>query len=214
MKRTKNYFSAGLIVLCLIVPCLVLAGTITYQAKLKDTAGDDIEGPVTVGFRIYDTVSGSTVMWGETQALTATKGVISVELGKVNPLPENLFNNPELYIGITVTGDPEMTPRSRLVSTWKAMSASKASGKAVQAGGATLNVTDAPTGSVPVTFPKAFQAPPVVMVGAPRDNIGGKSFIPTRVTDITTTTCTVHFQSLDGSNATGSTDFDWIAIGE
>ena len=45
------------------------------------------------------------MLWGETQALTAVKGIVSVELGKVNPFPNGLFNNPELYLGITVTGE-------------------------------------------------------------------------------------------------------------
>lgn len=212
MKRSKMIIC--LIGLSFFLPLGAISGTITYQARVQDSGGVDLDGPVTVRFRIYDTLSGSTVLWGETQAQVANKGIINVELGKVNPLPEGLFNNPELYIGITVAGDPEMTPRRRLVSTWKAMSASRASGKRIQAGGATLIVSGASTGSAPIAFPQAFQAPPVVMLGAPQDPIGGESFIPTRVSDVTATGCTAHFNALDGATATGSTTFDWIAIGE
>jgi len=199
---------------CLLAPTLALSGTISYQARLQNSSGIDLSGPVTVGFRIYGTSGGSTVIWGETQSLTAERGIISVELGKVDPLPDDLFNNPELYIGITVAGDSEMSPRSRLVSTWKAMSASKASGKSVQAGGATLSVSGTSTGTAAITFPKAFSAPPVVMLGALHDPIGAASFIPTQVTDVTTTGCTAHFNAIDGSSSTGSADFDWIAIGD
>lgn len=201
-------------VFCVLTPLVLCAGTVTYQARVQDSAGSDIDGPVTVGFRIYNTLSGSTVLWGETQALTANNGIINVELGAVNPLPNDVFNNPELYLGITVSDDPEMTPRKRLVSTWKAISASKASGKTVQAGGGTLNVSGAAEGSADVTFPKSFQSPPVVMIGAPSDAIEGKSYVPTRVSEVNTTGCVAHFASLDGLTATGSADFDWIAIGE
>jgi len=198
----------------LLLPLTIFAGTITYQGRVQDTAGLDIDGAVTAGLRIYDTAAGSTVLWSETQSVTASRGIISVELGAVDPLPEGLFSNPDLYLGITVAGDAEMAPRKRLVSTWKAISADKASGKSVQAGGGTLSVSGTSTASASITFPKAFSQPPVVMLGAPADQVGGADFIPSRVTDVTTTGCVAHFDSLDGSTASGSTGFDWIAIGE
>ena len=212
----KTIVWAGLIftTLAALLPAALAGGVVTYQARVQDHLGADLDGPVTIGFRIYDSISGSTVIWGETQGLTAVKGIIMVELGRVNALPDNLFTSPGLYLGITAGGDPEMTPRSRLVSTWKAMSTGKASGKTVQAGGATLNVSRAATGAVAITFPKPFSSAPAVMIGAPSGAIGGASFVPTLVTDTTTTGCTAHFASLDGSSAAGSANFDWIAIGE
>lgn len=212
--NTKTAIFSAVLAVGLIVGLAAGSATITYQARVKTAAGTDINGPVTVGFRIYGTPSGSTVLWGETQSLTATKGIISVELGKVNPLPAGLFNNPELYLGLTVAGDPEMAPRTRLLSTWKAMSASRASGKVVQAGGGTAVVSNAASVSVAVTFPKAFASAPVVMAGALDAPIGGKAFILGQVSDLTAAGCTVTFVSLDGSSATGAANFDWIAVGE
>lgn len=202
--------------LCLAVlaPLALGAATITYQARVRTSGGADVNGPVTVGFRIYDGATTVSPLWGETQSLIADKGVVNVQLGSVKPLPPDLFNHPDLFIGITVAGDTEMTPRTRLLSTWKAMSAGRASGKRVQAGGATLTVSGASTASAPITFPQAFSAPPVVMVGAPRDAVGGVYFISARVTEVTAAGCTVHFSSLGGAPATGSAEFDWIAVGE
>ncbi len=214
MKRNTWAIVFGL---CLLCPALLYAAQpnlIHYQARIQDSAQEDIDGPVTVHFNIYDSLSGSTILWGETQALTAVEGIISLDLGAVDPLPQGLFSNPELYLGISAAGDPEMMPRPRLVSTWKAMSVKKAAGKAVQAGGGTLTLSSASSGSESITFADAFQAPPVVMLGAPSDTVGGIIFIPTRVTDVTSTGCTAHFTSLDGSPATGSATFDWIAIGK
>lgn len=188
--------------------------TITYQARIKNSTGADLSGPVTVGFRVYSALTGATVLWGETQTVAATRGIISVELGKVTPLPAGLFNNPELYLGLTVAGDAEMSPRTRLLSTWKAVSAVKSSGKQVQAGGGVLNVSEAATASIPIIFPHAFSSVPVVMLGALSNDIGGTSFIPVRVTEITTNGCTAHFAAIGGTTAAGSATFDWIAVGE
>ena len=44
--------------------------------------------------------------------------------------------------------------------------------------------------------------------------IGPEPFVADRVTDVTATSCTIHFHSLSGISATGSDAFDWIAIGE
>jgi len=213
MKRRTLSLIGAVLVLC---PALALAAPelIHYQAQVRNSLGVDLEGPVTIGFRIYGTAGGTEVLWGETQSLTASKGIISADLGKVNPLPASLFTQPELYLGITVAGDPEMTPRELLSSTWKALSTNRAGGKAIQAGGATLTVDNAAAGSVAVAFPKPFSSPPVVMVGAPHGLVGAVHFIPARVKDVTSAGCFIHFQSLGGAVATGNTDFDWIAIGE
>jgi len=92
-------------------PCDPGTGGLSFQARIQTGGGADINGPVTVGFRIYGAQTGATVLWGETQSLYAVRGLVSVELGRVNPLPDGLFNDPERYLGITVAGDPEMAPR-------------------------------------------------------------------------------------------------------
>jgi hypothetical protein len=107
-----------------------------------------------------------------------------------------------------------MAPRQPLVYTWKAMSADKAAGQAVQAGGGTITVTSASSAAVPITFPEPFSQAPLVMLGSPSGTISGVPFIPVQVSDITQTGCTAHFVSLGGATATGSAAFDWIAIGK
>jgi hypothetical protein len=214
MNKTRLIAMMSLMGLGLILPLALVPATITYQARVQNTAHQDLNGPVTVGLRIYGTLSGATVLWGETQAVTAVRGIANVELGRVNSLPGGLFNNPELYLGLSVAGDPEMTPRTRLLSTWKAVSAGRASGRRIQAGGGMLAVSGSSTASVAITFPTPFLSPPVVTVGAPRSAIGGVDFISTRVSDITATGCVVHFSALGGAAATGSSSFDWIAIGD
>jgi hypothetical protein len=204
---------SAVVVLAVLAPA-VIAGGLSYQARIQTAGGADINGPVTVGFRIYGAQTGATVLWGETQSVVAVRGIVNVELGKVNPLPPGIFNDPARYLGVTVAGDPEMTPRRRLLSTWRAMSTSKAAGKTVQAGGAAVAVTGASSASVAIVFPRPFSRPPVVMLGAPGSAIAGVPFIPVRVSDVTATGCTALFASLGGATASGTAGFDWIAIGE
>lgn len=214
MKSARYVLVVLLVLLGVILPIAVTSETLTWQARLQDSDGVNVDGPVTAGFRIYETLSGSTVLWGETHSLTADQGIIHVELGSVNTLPSDLFAKPGIYLGITVAGDPEMSPRRLLAGTWKAMSAERAGGKLIQAGEGTLSVSGVSNGSAAITFPRPFSSAPVVMIGALHAQIGSADFIPTQVTGITTTGCTASFSSLDGSIATGSANFDWIAIGD
>lgn len=212
MMKKHNRFSlvAGLVLLA--IPLALAAATFTWQGRVQTSAGVDLQGLTPMGFRIYN--AGGSLLWGETQAVPIDRGIASVELGRVNALPDSLLLDPGLSLGITLPGEAEMAPREPLVSTWKALSSSRVSGQAVQAGGGTLLVSGAAEAGVPITFPTAFASPPVVSIGAPEDAVGGEYFIVTRVSDVTATGCTVHFASLSGAAASGATSFDWIAIGE
>ncbi len=55
---------------------------------------------------------------------------------------------------------------------------------------------------------------PTVTISALKAPIGGKSFLGTEIGPLTVEGATITFRSLDGSTASGSADFDWIAVGE
>ena len=209
-KHNRISLFAGLALLA--IPLAAVAATFTWQARVQNALGADLQGPVEMGFRIYN--AGGNLLWGETQVVTADRGIVSARVGSVVPIPDGLFLNPGRSLGITLAGDAEMSPRTPLVSTWKAVSASRVSGRAVQAGEGTLTVTDASEGSVAISFPEPFTAPPVVSVGAPKATVGGEYFLVTQVADVTATGCTVHFTSFGGAAASGAVAFDWIAVGK
>ncbi|MBK8869658.1 MAG: hypothetical protein IPN19_01090 [Elusimicrobia bacterium] len=86
---------------------------INYQGKLTTPQGSPIETQVTIDFRFYN--GAGTLLNGATPAsvdVTPIKGVFSVLV----PVEAQWFLNPEVYVGITVDGGPEMSPRQRLVS--------------------------------------------------------------------------------------------------
>ena len=207
----------------ILLSCLVACGTvlasgstemINYQGQLNDEFGNPIDGVVSVTFSIYEMETGGTPLWTETQFVTADEGLFDVRLGKMAPIPEDLFNDANVYLGIQVGEDAEMTPRVQIASVGYAFSSKRIAGNRIESGQEGFTVTDTSSGSANITFSVAFSSLPKVLVGPLNDQIGEVTFIVEQITNITTTGCTVVFSSLDGTNASGTADFDWIAIGK
>jgi hypothetical protein len=91
--------------------------TINYQGHLTDSAGEPINGTLPMTFKLYRDPSGGTAVWTEQRsggnAVPVSDGLFSVSLGSVTPVDLSLFGEP-LWLGISVNGDAEMTPRERL----------------------------------------------------------------------------------------------------
>ena len=64
----------------------------------------------------------------------------------------------------------------------------------------------------PLSEDFVFQPGDVNLVYGPNET--GKTFIVEKVDNLTAAGCSVNFTALDGATATGSANFDWIAIGE
>ena len=114
--------------LCLVVSLLMLTPmlvqyaaaqhqipeTMAYQGYLTNTDGDPADGTASVVFRLYDRPSGGTALWEETQQdVLFTDGVFTVHLGSVESLAEVSFGQ-ALWLGVSVAGSQELTPRVAL----------------------------------------------------------------------------------------------------
>lgn len=89
---------------------------INYQALLTDASGNSIHGSKSIQFSIYNTATGGTANWSETQTVNVNNGLFNAILGSVNALPYSLFDGSNKYLAIKVETDAEMTPRKQLVS--------------------------------------------------------------------------------------------------
>ena len=91
---------------------------INYQGKITTSAGLLIDTTVSMVFTIYsDTGIAGVNLWSETQdSVKVEKGVFSVLLGSINPIPDSVFNGNVRYLGVKVGNDLEMTPRKAIVS--------------------------------------------------------------------------------------------------
>ena len=93
-----------------------VADFMNYQGRLTDPAGNPVmDDNYSITFTIYD--DGGAQVWIESQKVTTSDGYFTVLLGdNGSPLSCTDFSDSEYYLGITVGGDPEMTPRIRLAT--------------------------------------------------------------------------------------------------
>jgi hypothetical protein len=102
----------------------VTAPLLHYQGRLTDPGtGEPVaDGSHTMTFRLYDTESGGTELWTETEDVSVQGGVFSTILGDKEPLDQGWFDGRELWLGVKVGADVEATPRQRILPVAYALS--------------------------------------------------------------------------------------------
>jgi len=109
-----------IVVLMVIAFSSIVSGAIpskiNFQGRLTDPAGTVVTGSgYTMTFRIYDAVTGGTLLWTEIQpTVSPISGIFNVQLGSIIPINITLDDN--LWLSIEINADGEMTPRYELVS--------------------------------------------------------------------------------------------------
>lgn len=87
----------------------------SYQGSLRLADGNLATGSYNVTLKIYNAVTGGSALHSETFTNTVVRnGNFSVIVGDAKAIAASVFENANLYIGITVAPDPEMLPRQRL----------------------------------------------------------------------------------------------------
>ena len=88
-----------------------------YQGQLTDEAGAPLDTTISMVFAIYDDPTGLTSLWSESQdSVVITYGLFNVLLGSVNSIPDTLFADTGRWLGITIGSDPEIEPRTKMVT--------------------------------------------------------------------------------------------------
>ena len=103
---------------------------INFQGKLVNTDGTNVtDGSYSIVFSLYSVASAGSAIWTETQSTTVTNGIFQVNLGSVTTLPGSIdFNTDNIYLGIKVGADAEMTPRIQFTSVPQAFNSEKLGG--------------------------------------------------------------------------------------
>ena len=109
---------------------LVLAQTvpssISFNARLSDTAGAPVTGTHALAFGLFDAASGGAAVWTESVSGTfSTDGLVFLELGAVTALTPSALDGRKLFLEVTVDGTA-MAPRLGVVSVPYAIRASVA----------------------------------------------------------------------------------------
>ena len=94
---------------------------INYQGRLTDKDDNPLTGNFLVTFRFYDMEKDGLSIWEEGHILNIKNGLFNVLMGSVKPLEIDF--NKDLWFGMEVASDGEMTPRIKLASSVYALNA-------------------------------------------------------------------------------------------
>ncbi len=87
---------------------------IGVQGTVRKADGNSLDdGKYAMTFRLYDALTGGTVLWSEVQPqVEIAGGIYSTQLGNVNIL--SLPFDADYFLSVQVDDSPEMTPRQQL----------------------------------------------------------------------------------------------------
>lgn len=130
---------------------------ISYQGALSDDGGNPIEGTRDLTVAVFAVEEGGEPLWQETHTDVAFDGgSFSILLGSQTALPEDLFDDAERWLEMTVD-DTTLSPRQQFTSVPYALNADKIDGLdsgelAALPSGAVVDVptTTAPAGFSPI----------------------------------------------------------------
>lgn len=108
------------IIISLVLAPAISAGVpelMNYQGRLTDNSGNPLDTTVSMVFTIYDDSTGVVALWTETHAsVSVSAGIFNVVMGSSNPIPDTTFDGVDRFLGIRVGTDPEIAPRTRIIS--------------------------------------------------------------------------------------------------
>lgn len=91
--------------------------TFSYQGLLTDISGRNVpDGNHILTLTIYDAPTGGTELYSETHAAPVIRGTFNVIIGSVNPIPSTLKFDRPYYLGVSVDGKDELSPRTAMLA--------------------------------------------------------------------------------------------------
>lgn len=95
----------------------VMPKRVNFEGRLTDSAGNLINGSQNLTIRIYNTSSGGSPIWTETQpGVSLSSGVFAIQLGALTPLTTAVFTSGSTFLEFQV-GSETLAPRKPLVAT-------------------------------------------------------------------------------------------------
>ncbi len=130
MHQCRTHLLTLVIMLALAATALRAQGvprTISYQGVLTDAGGQLYpDGSVTLTLALYTSATGGTPIYSEDHTVTVVNGIFNAIIGSVTPLPESLRFDRAYFLGVSVDGGAELTPRTALTAVPYALHAAVA----------------------------------------------------------------------------------------
>ncbi|MCP4566885.1 MAG: tail fiber protein [FCB group bacterium] len=133
-----------------LLSCLAVAevpALINYQGRLTDTEGEPaVDGNYLLTFTIWNdpaSVAPEAKKWSSgIRGVDVSDGLFSYNLGDSIALPHDLFSaNPNLWLGVTVSTDAEISPRTKMISVGTAYHALRSDTSAMATDVADLTIS-------------------------------------------------------------------------
>ena len=103
-----------------VEPAALLGTSIPVQGRLTNASGTPLNGTYSVTFKVYTVASGGTAVCTDgPKDITVSSGLFS---DYVAGCSTSIFNGQQLYLGVKVGSDAEMTPRLPVYAVPYAMS--------------------------------------------------------------------------------------------
>lgn len=88
-----------------------VAGIVPIQGRLTSASGVPLNGNYSIRASLYDVPSGGTELCSDTDIVAVTNGLFKMDMHNCG---NAVFNGQQLYLGIKVGADAEMTPRQAI----------------------------------------------------------------------------------------------------
>ena len=128
---------------CLVLVCLSLISNafaqvpeiISYQGVLSDNGGILLTGHHDLTVRIYNQQTGGSPIWSENHTNTpVSNGVFNLQLGSVTAFNDSVDFSVPYWLGISINGGTELTPRTQFTSVGTALMAKNSLNNGVPTG--------------------------------------------------------------------------------
>lgn len=119
MRLFATLFVATTVILLAGTSLAAIPGVVEYQGRLLESGGSPVaDGNHVVLFEIFDVAAGGSSLWSSgNRTVQTADGLFNYPLGDSSAFPSGLFaSNPDLYLEITIVGDPPLSPRTKLES--------------------------------------------------------------------------------------------------
>jgi hypothetical protein len=118
MKTTIARAAAVAALLCAVPAAAQAPAFVPVQGVLRDSVGGTVDGVIPVSVRLYRNATGGAPFYVESSDVTFDDGAFVVYLGTTEPLDLEVFSGGgDVYLGVSLAGAPELTPRIALGTT-------------------------------------------------------------------------------------------------
>jgi hypothetical protein len=119
MKRMTRMLFSMITLTTMLVPGLLaeVPHMINYQGRIIDASGIPVDGSYSITFKIYNDPTAGTILWSESHsAVAVTDGLFHVDLGSIVTLGSDVLSSQPRWLGLTLDGNPELSPRTQILA--------------------------------------------------------------------------------------------------